>query len=230
MAISPRHYGIMMMNNRNGLKSSAAMRQFSVASHAHELLQKELDEEVEHNSTEMPQDLKVLQEKISVNWTIVDEDTNGTVKLFSKNSTSPKVSIVFHCQDTLESEYEEEEEQEGEEGLEPAMPVRFTVTASKAGKTMVFACLSEQADASIETVAITSNLEYAQTNGKVETELYQGPEFTELAVEVQDALNDYVTDDCGVNEDVSAFISMYADYKEQTEYVKWIKQVQRIIS
>lgn len=173
LAISPRHYGIMMMNNRNGLKSSAAMRQFSVASHAHELLQKELDEEVENNSTEMPQDLKVLQKKISANWTIVDEDMNGTVKLFSKDSTSPKVSIVFHCQDTLESEYEEEEEQEGEEGLEPAMPVRFTVTASKAGKTMVLACLSEQAEASIETVAITSNLEYAQSNGKVETELYQ---------------------------------------------------------
>jgi hypothetical protein len=33
-----------------------------------------------------------------------------------------------------------------------------------------------------------------------------------------------------VDTDVAAFIAMYADYKEQNEYVKWIKDVQKVIA
>lgn len=58
----------------------------------------------------------------------------------------------------------------------------------------------------------------------------QGPEFTELDVELQEGLNDYVAIDCGVDTDVAAFIAMYADYKEQNEYVKWMKDVQKVIA
>jgi hypothetical protein len=149
------------------------MRHFSVAADVSELLQRELDEEMEVGSTEMPKDLQKLQKKISENWTIIDDNVSGTVKLVSKGTASPKVSIVFHCQDTLEAEYDEEAEAEGEEGDEPAMAVRFSVLATKAGKTVVFSCLSEHAEASVETVAITSDVERAQASGKAETELYQ---------------------------------------------------------
>jgi hypothetical protein len=161
-------------SSRMAMPSSAMMmRHFSVAGDVSALLQRELDEEMETGSTEMPQDLKKLQKKISENWTIIDDNISGTVKLVSKGTASPKVSIVFHCQDTLEAEYDEGAEAEGEEDHEPAMAVRFSVLATKAGKTLLFSCLSEHAEASVETVAITSDVERAQTSGKVETELYQ---------------------------------------------------------
>ena len=36
----------------------------------------------------------------------------------------------------------------------------------------------------------------------------------------------YVQEECGVTNDVAAFIAMYADYKEQVQYVSWLKAVQ----
>lgn len=48
-------------------------------------------------------------------------------------------------------------------------------------------------------------------------------------MEVQDAFHAYVQTECGIDTDVAAFISMYADYKEQMQYVRWMKQVQGIL-
>ena len=51
----------------------------------------------------------------------------------------------------------------------------------------------------------------------------QGPEFTELAEDLQESFQNYLTAECGVDEDVTAFISMYCDHREQEEYVSWMK-------
>jgi hypothetical protein len=55
------------------------------------------------------------------------------------------------------------------------------------------------------------------------TDASQGPEFTELAEDLQESFQNYVAEECGVDEDVTAFISMYCDYREQEEYVSWMK-------
>ena len=55
------------------------------------------------------------------------------------------------------------------------------------------------------------------------TDASQGPEFTELAEDLQESFQNYVVAECGVDEDVTAFISMYCDYREQEEYVSWMK-------
>jgi hypothetical protein len=57
----------------------------------------------------------------------------------------------------------------------------------------------------------------------------QGPEFTELAEDLQDAFHTYVEKECGVDEDVTAFITMYADYREQEEYVAWMKTANSVL-
>lgn len=49
------------------------------------------------------------------------------------------------------------------------------------------------------------------------------PEFTELAEDLQESFQTYVIEECGIDEDVTAFISMYSDYREQEEYVQWMK-------
>ncbi len=58
----------------------------------------------------------------------------------------------------------------------------------------------------------------------------QGPEFDELASDLQEAFHNYIVKECGVDEDVTAFITMYADYREQEEYVSWMKTAVSVLA
>lgn len=196
-----------------------------------DLLARELSEEEENESASMPPELVELKAQIESDWRIVEgmgssEDDGATVKLFSKNASGGgKVSVVFHCQDTVENEGSDDFLEE-----EPAVAVRFTVLITKAGKTMVLTCVSEEAEARVETVAMTDADAETVTSSGIDSELYQGPEYAELAEDVQEAFNAFVQTECGIDSDVAAFISMYSDYKEQTEYVRWLKQVRSMLS
>jgi len=73
-----------------------------------------------------------------------------------------------------------------------------------------------------------SSKQYAFVNeGLLNTNLVHStiirPEFTELAEDLQESFQTYVIEECGIDEDVTAFISMYSDYREQEEYVNWMK-------
>jgi complement component 1 Q subcomponent-binding protein len=58
---------------------------------------------------------------------------------------------------------------------------------------------------------------------------FKGPMFRELAEDLQEAFVSYVQEECGVTSDVAAFISMYADYKEQVQYTHWLKAVHSLV-
>ena len=194
-----------------------------------DILKREYDEEKENETSTMPDELKDLYKTIqSRDWKIVEE--GAMTRLFS-TSGARKVQILFHCQDTVEDEvYDEEEEPvEYEEGEEPAPAFRFTVTVSKAGKTMVFVCLSKDARCTIESVNVTQT-EVTQLDNGVPAAEYQGPEFFELAADLQDAFDGYLVDEVGIDEDMAAFISMYADYKEQTQYVEFLESAKNLLS
>lgn len=51
----------------------------------------------------------------------------------------------------------------------------------------------------------------------------QGPEFTELAPDLQESFKRYVVEECGVDGNVTAYIAMFSDYREQVEYLSWMK-------
>lgn len=200
-------------------KNPLARNFSSSSSELMDLLARELQEEQEN--AVMPPELEQLMDEIKTEWRIVDDESEGTVKLFSN---SGKVSIHFHCQESLpvEENYEDEEE--------ASAPVRFTVTSSKAGKTLVMWCLSEGGVAVVEGLAV-SNADDADkifADG-IPSSAYQGPEYTELPEDVQLAFTDLLQTDLGVNSDVAVFIAMFADYKEQNQYVKFLTQVQSII-
>jgi complement component 1 Q subcomponent-binding protein len=130
----------------------------------------------------------------------------------------------------MDEVYEEEEDDAEEE--EPSHPVRFTVTQSKAGKTLVISCLSEFGQVKIESVTTTSaspDMVHA-AQGVLEKVQYQGPEFTELAEDLQDSMAAYLEDELLVTTDVAAFVSMQTDYKEQVNYVQFLKDCKSIIS
>lgn len=206
-----------------GVIQRPGIRAFSSStSELADLLAREQAEEQENAA--MPPELEQLADELKADWRIVDDEVGGTVKLFRN---SGKVAINFHCQESLQPPAELFGEDEEEE--EVSAPVRFTVTTSKAGKTLVMWCLSEGGVASVEGIAVSnSDAERIFSDG-IAASSYQGPEFTELPEDVQDAFTDLLHTDCGVSSDVAAFIAMYTDFKEQAQYVSFLKQVQSII-
>uniref|UniRef100_A0A7S2EUT0 Mitochondrial glycoprotein domain-containing protein n=1 Tax=Ditylum brightwellii TaxID=49249 RepID=A0A7S2EUT0_9STRA len=206
------------------------------------ILQRELEEELEGGTMSPPPELTELQTEIQSDWTIgVGEEGDATIKMYKKEATAngSKVSLVFHCQDTIPSDEEgggllntgvfETASDENEE--EESTAVRFTLMVSRAGKVMIMKCLSEDAEAIVEGLAVVGEEQMVMgKEGEVDEALYQGPEYTELAEDLQESITAYVQNECGVTSDVAAFIAMYADYKEQVEYVAWLKSVKSMVS
>lgn len=195
-----------------------------------DVLTREMEEEASGAGDGMTSDLSDLKKDVEENWRVVD---GATVKMFKKDPIGggAKVALTFHCQDTIESsagdEYEEgEDDEEGEEG---AAAVRFTATVTKAGRTMVLTCLSDDATATVEGVAVVEGDAEDVGAGRIDESLYQGPEFSELAEDLQDAFTTYLQEECGVDGDIAAFVSMYADHREQSEYVSWMKGVRSML-
>lgn len=196
----------------------------------------------------MPPDLSQLKQTLSDKWTIIDggsatSDDGATVKMFKKDGSGSgaKVTVSFHCQDSLDAEelgffdqltagVEGEGDNSNEDGEEEeeerSSPVKFDVQVSRVGKVMHIACLSENAEASIEGIMIS---ESDDNSLEEDGELYRGPNLEDLPEDVKDALDDFLLMECGVDEDVAAFIAMYADYREQMEYINWLGNVKKVV-
>lgn len=201
-----------------------SVRSFSALT---DLLTREHTEEVDNKTTEMPPDLVDLKTVLEQEegWKIVDD--GAMTKLYrTLESNASKIHVTFHCQDTVEDDYVDEEEVM-EDDEEPAVPIRFHVSISKAGKTLAMTCLTtEDLAASIQSVAVTSQL---QDDYLVAASDYQGPEFTELAEDLQEAFHNYLIDEVGVSENLISFLSMYCDFKEQTMYVKFLSDAKSLL-
>lgn len=235
------------------MTSTRGVRQFSTSSPLSssesksallEILAREEKEEEELGNLELPEELGTMKKKIEKSFKIVED--GASTDLFKIDSSSGnKVHVSFHCQDTIETVddqiYDEQEETLGDgddieadaEEDEVSSPVRFTVTVTKAGKSLVFACFSEFGEVKIDGVSTTGSStpeyvhEHQGTLPKIE---YQGPDYTELAQDLQDALVDYLDDECGVDSDLATFIAMFTDYREEVNYVNFLKEAQSIVS
>lgn len=193
-----------------------------------EIVKREMDEEKHSGNNVMPPELKELYDLVNNEWSIVDNESSGIVTLHKKGTSGGKIAIQFHCQDTEEPPAIEEEEEVMEES---SNGLRFLLCVNKEGINMVFACLTEGGDTNIETIVMRDGVDVEDGFNIRGTEnLYQGPEFVELAEDLQGDFISYLKTECGVDETVSAFISMYSDFKEQAEYFKWLTDVQKIIS
>ncbi len=211
-----------------------------------EILQREITEEAENPLNEMPPDLSQLKSAISEHWTILDgkaasSSDGALVKMYKKENlpNGSKVTLTFHCQDSLNPEelgfFESaanaasdvvgaEPGSDEEDDEEPSTPVKFDVMISRAGKIMHLSCTSENAEVIIDGITISPSEESVDDG-----DLYRGPVLEDLPEDVKDAFDGYLQDVCGVDEDVAAFVAMYADYREQIEYINWLKGVKSII-
>jgi complement component 1 Q subcomponent-binding protein len=226
----------MSPNQRSGSR-----RDFSLSPAAdglRDMLTRERDEEIENGNTEMPPDLKELQTKIvESGWKLVE----GIITKLYKTVDGKKIELSFHCQDSVAKEepYEGdagEEEDVGDDdeteqdGVEHVPGFRFTLTSTKAGKSLVIVGISENSEMKIESVSVSTEDPEKIHDGKAdESSGYQGPEFAELAEDLRNAFFTYAEEDLGLDTNMMTFISMYSDYQEQQNYVKWLDDAKSIL-
>jgi len=213
--------------SQSKITSKTTPRYFSSAADTlKEILQRELDEEISEGRLDLPAEIAELKATIEKDWKIVDD---GAATRLIRSVGASKVVVSFHCQDTVDELEEEYNEEDNEDDEEPAAPFRFQILVTKAGSTLVVGCLSTFGVTTVESASVsTEDVETIQANG-INRNLYQGPEFPELAEDLQDAFHEYIYTDLGINDDVSAFVSMYADYKEQSEYIGFLKSAQKVL-
>ena len=107
---------------------------------------------------------------------------------------------------------------------EDSVPIKFDVMVSKAGKIMHLSCMSQDAEATIDGITISTSEEDLENE-----DLYRGPMLEDLPEDLRDSMDEFLQNEIGVDEDVAAFIAMYADHREQMEYITWLKDVKIIV-
>ncbi len=135
--------------------------------------------------------------------------------------------VKFDIRDAVDSGnmYDDGEDAEAPEGgedeeQEDGVAVPFVAEIKLENSTLTFRCTATE-------VVEIDGVELLADGADVDN-LYGGPQFDELDPELQDAFHDYLAA-AGVDDTLAGFISMYADYKEQQEYVKWLTDVEALV-
>ncbi|KAK6498563.1 hypothetical protein TWF481_011150 [Arthrobotrys musiformis] len=127
----------------------------------------------------------------------------------------------------------EEDEPEYEEASEPAYPARLNITIEKStsGALQVEA-VAQDGMIIVENVHYHPSVELATAQtAEADWERrgrYVGPPFGNLDEDLQVLLERYL-DERGINTALALFVPDYIDYKEQKEYVSWLKNVKSFV-
>jgi len=200
------------------------------------VIERELKDENDFEICPMPKHLSELHTDISKSWSINVEDSSRSsaiVKLLRNDSMDGGgiVSLYFHCQDTIDydnSIYDSDDNQDENNinDQEGSASVRFDIFVSRNGKTMKLTCTTHDSEVSVDSVVVFNG---DVDNADDDKDPYRGPNLDELPEDMQEGFSHYVIEECGVDEHVAAFISMFSDFQEQKQYIQWLKDVKMII-
>ncbi|KAF0359430.1 mitochondrial glyco protein [Gigaspora margarita] len=128
---------------------------------------------------------------------------------------------------------EEDEDEIDDESAEQSLPIRCSITIEKPGKGAL-GFESIIADG-VFLINYVSYYQDAKLAGDWTAEadwkrrgFYPGPSFETLDNDVQVLFEKYL-EERGINTAVALFISNYAEYKEQKEYMKWLENVRKFV-
>jgi len=176
-------------------------------------------------------ELEVIKEEIMKSFTIEDSNGNGVVTLKGKYKNE-EITVMFDCQDeSEESAFNEDfmekfdksggENEDGsfddmdDEDYDDDMKygINFTASIKKKNGEIIFDCVADES-IKINHVRIQKDSDSA----------YKGPPFENLSDSLQEAFMNYL-EDRKINPDLCHFILLYSQYKEQKEYVNWLKNL-----
>jgi complement component 1 Q subcomponent-binding protein len=170
----------------------------------------------------------------------------------------PRISVIFSISDAnsiveeeefdelegeevkIEKENKEEteavKEQVEEEGDDDeSFPVRALVRIEKKGKgDLLLSTIAQDGYLHIQGVRYfkegQADLEdLSKDIGEQRQDLYMGPVFDELDEDLQVTFSKYL-EERGIDTALATFLPDYIDYKEQKEYVNWLKDVNDFVS
>ncbi|RKP24664.1 mitochondrial glyco protein [Syncephalis pseudoplumigaleata] len=222
---------------------------------AHQLGE-ELKYELAEESDQLPEFLQDF--KKSGKFTIQDAPGKDEVHL-TRSFGNEKITVSFSISDineaqesqqmdadleSLEKELQEENpeaaarvrsdlnEYAEDEALD-TFPVEIQVAVEKAGSGVLkFDALCESGEILISSVihygdAATATADTAEANWK-RRGMYVGPQFGQLEEDLQTKFEGYL-EERGIDTGLAMFIPLYIEYKEQNEYVSWLKNVKSFV-
>jgi len=237
--LNSHHHSVANTIDRNNISSvklwKRSMSSTSDGEDLASILTREIEDEESSGNDSMPEELVELKTEIEAQWRIVNQSDSEPgsmiVKMFRKEAGvgGAKISVEFNCQDREEDEVDDAVVSEDEENVEElASGIRFDAIITRAGRSLIFSCVTLGTEIQVEEVCIRAAA--SDTSIKTDdTELYGGPTLDELEVDLQESLPAFVVNECGLDDNFAAFLSMYADYKEQMEYVQWLKGVRSFV-
>ncbi|PFH47016.1 hypothetical protein AMATHDRAFT_68594 [Amanita thiersii Skay4041] len=209
------------------------------------VLSQKLESEIQYEKEALgdvpatPEFLKAFEEQGV--WKIEDVVGNDEVTLVRKfgNENLRMMFSIADIQMEDEADYENEEgsSEGGEEGGESpigAYPIRVSlaVTKNNAPGALNVDMVCQDGHFMVDNISYYGDAKVGtELNAEADWKrrgLYIGPQFDTLDVGVQEEFEKFLRER-EINEGVAMFIAEYAAYKEQAEYVKWLKNVKTFI-
>ncbi|KAI8647710.1 mitochondrial glycoprotein [Parasitella parasitica] len=178
-------------------------------------------------------------EKIKVIFSIAD--INNTVEEFTEEEVQDDAHVapkdVADAANEKEGEKPEEEIAgiQGQESDNVSFPVRATVVIEKPDKgSLVLNTVAQDGYLHIDAVRYFKQGQMLQDTtsvdiGEQRQDLYMGPVYDELDEQIQITFTRYL-EERGIDTALATFLPDYVDYKEQKEYVNWLKDVNDFVS
>ncbi|CAM9139019.1 unnamed protein product [Choristocarpus tenellus] len=178
---------------------------------------------------------KVLDEMKAKGVSVKDEPGKSVVRLHTTGLGGEKVMVEFDCQEEGDGDEwldNEDDDEEVEAAMDAAMEddedvddtgYNFLATITKGSDKLVFTGTATSC-ISLSTVACCPpGMDHKDTS------LYEGPVFHELDSELKEGILGYLQER-NIDDNMAAFICMYADHKEQSEYTQWLKQIKQFVT
>lgn len=197
------------------------------------ILKREIEEE-KGNCLE-GEELEELHAKISEVFRVVETPGNMEVVLEGEVK-GDSIRIKFDTQDIVEieddymgddedeeGEIPEEEEEEDEEDHDELPGIRLLAEITRDNQGLQFECVASS-NLAIERVRYLGDFAKEAKN----EDLYFGPNFVDLELDLQEAFHKYLLDR-HIDDELAQFVTQYADLKEQREYLGFLESAASFI-
>lgn len=219
--------------NSTSLFSTSLLRNNETTKQLHEILSQELKFE-ESDSFGLDESFKTYL--TSNNIEIVNTDGKVLAELVKKTATE-NIHIYFDILRITQTSYQlkqmQEQSEESEYLDDEIADIAFTdvnVVIVKNNKATGFDLSLSLIDSSFTVSAITNfddasiALSDSPESAALRDLKYSGPEFNNLAEELQEAINQYLNSR-GIDQSLAEFILAYSGVKENNEYLDWLENL-----
>jgi complement component 1 Q subcomponent-binding protein len=207
-----------------------------------QILTEEIMEETSRNDDEIDEDYEDVKKFITSNFQLSEKVGYGEV-ILTRTFNDETITVKFDCQDeaedvandnqNLEDDFNNGQPQHHEvteddaEPLDDKFGLHFEVSIQKkSGDKAVFSCLATHQQTKILHISFISAV--AAKSG-VDDTLYGGPRYEDLDPAVQGGFQQYLAER-GIDDDMSFFIIQHSRYKEEAEYLNWLKTLNDFVN